>query len=363
MKRLSIIVISLLLVSSLILSLSVSCSQQSSAPTSSAPQQSVTPQTQAAKQVLIRVTCPVPNGDILTNWVQEGMDKFNASTNGAYKMQVFGGETLAKLPEMLDNIKDGAIEAGLIPLAAFSGAVQEFQLAELPFLYNNGEANAMALKGINEVYNKVLMDRCNQKSLGSIFVGTLNIMSVSKPINKLEDLKGMNIGGDTPASVGLFKALGANGLIAPFTEDYTNLQKKVIDAKTANTQYILIAKLYEVVKYYTVCHCLGSLYAITINKDVYNKMPQDVKTKLDTQMGALAEDLSQKHVNLFYQQIPDVAKTGVQCIYLTPEERDRWKALVYPSTLDTLGKFGDVGAKIKQLADEANAKYPYTQYK
>jgi hypothetical protein len=51
----------------------------------------------------------------------------------------------------------------------------------------------------------------------------------------------------------------------------------------------------------------------------------------------------------------------VQYYYLPAAERDRWKALAYPGTLDTLAKFGDIGTKIKQIADEANTKYPYPQ--
>jgi len=310
---------------------------------------------------LIRMTTPVPAGDDYVIWLQKGMDKFNAQTNGAYKMQMFPGGQLASMPESLDAIRTGAVEGGVIPLAAFGGTIPEFGLAELPFLYNNGEANAYAEIGLREVYSKILQEKANQRSLGCIYVGTLNLLSAKKPIKTLEDLKGLIVGCDTPPSAGLISALGGSGIVVDFTEDYSNLQKGVIDAKTSAPQYMQIAKLYEVAKYYTVFHGLGSLYSININSDVYNAMPQDIKDILNKEMSALAQDISQKYVTLFYDLVDDLEAEGVVYYYLPAAERDRWKDLAYPGTLATLNDFGDIGARIKQIADEANAKYPYME--
>ncbi|MBN2041438.1 MAG: TRAP transporter substrate-binding protein DctP [Spirochaetes bacterium] len=315
----------------------------------------------AAKKKLIRITAPVPAGDDIAVWCQEAMDRFNARTNGVYKMQVFPGGQLAGLAESLDLIRTGAVEGGIVPLAAFSGSVPEFSLAELPFLYNNGEANAYAETGINEVYTKILEERCNQKSLGCMYVGTLNILSTKKPIKTLEDLKGLIIGCDNPPSAGLMKTLGGSGIIVDFSEDFSNLQKGVIDSKTSAPQYLLIAKLYEVSRYYTIFHGLGSLYAITINLDTYNKMPDDVKKILNEEMSAVAKSISLKYVKKFYDLIPVVKSKGVKYYYLPKAERDRWKALAYKGTLAELAKYGDVGKKIRQIADEANAKFPYAE--
>lgn len=316
----------------------------------------------AAKPILIRMTTPVPVGDTLAVWCQEGMDKFNARTDGAYNMQMFPGGQLCAFPESLDAIRTGAIEGGVIPLAAFAGSVPEFSLAELPFLYNNCEANAYAEIGLRDLYSKLLEERCNQTSLGCMFVGTLNILSAKKPIHTLEDLKGLIVGCDNPPSAAMMQALGGSGIIVDFTEDYSNLQKGVIDAKTSAPQYILIAKLYEVAKYYTVFHGLGSLYSINLNLDVYNQMPQRVKDILNEEMRALAAKISQNYVNLFYELEPQLTEKGLQYYYLPEAERERWKAVAYPGTLEELAKFGDIGAKIKQIADEANEKYPYKAY-
>jgi TRAP-type C4-dicarboxylate transport system substrate-binding protein len=361
MKLSVLLAIFVLLVTMVSIPAFTACSQTTTTSTTAPLTTTTTTSTTAAKQVLIRMTTPVPPGDEFVTWAQEGMDKFNARTNGAYKMQMFPGGQLGPFPESLDAIRTGAIEGGMIPLAAFAGTVPEFGLAELPFLYNNGEANAYAEIALQDVYSNLLQTKANQRSLGCIFVGTLNLLCAKKQIKTLEDLKGLIVGCDTPSSADLIKALGGSGIVVDFTEDYSNLQKGVFDAKTSAPQYMLIAKLYEVAKYYTVFHGLGSLYSFNINSDVYNKMPQDVKDALNEELSATAKSISQNYVTKFYELVPELTKLGVQYYYLPPAERDRWKSLAYPGTLDTLAKFGDVGAKIKQIADEANAKYPYTQ--
>ena len=146
-----------------------------------------------------------------------------------------------------------------------------------------------------------------------------------------------------------------------FTEDYSSLQKGVIDAKTSAPQYIHIAKLYEVAKYYTVFHGIGSLYAFTINSDVYNKMPKDIQDALNEELSATAQSISDKYVNKLYELEPVLTDLGMEYYFLPSAERDKWKALAYPGTLDALANAGDVGTRVKQIADEANAKYPYTQ--
>jgi TRAP-type transport system periplasmic protein len=315
------------------------------------------------KTILIRMTTPVPPGDELSKMCQEGMAKFNARANGAYHMQMFPGGQLANMSESLDAIRTGAVEGGVIPPAAFTGTAPELGLAELPFLYNNGEANAYALAKLNDVYSKILQEKANQKSLGCIYTGALNFISTKKPLKTLEDLKGLIVGCDNPSSARLITALNGSGIVVDFTEDYSNLQKGIMDAKTSAPQYMLIAKLYEVARHCTVFHGLGSLYSITINSDIYSAMPRDIRDILNEEMGALAQKISQYYVDLFYSLTHDLEAKGVQYYYLPAAERDRWKNLAYPGVLATLEKYGDVGARIKRMADEANAKYPYKEIK
>jgi hypothetical protein len=77
-------------------------------------------------------------------------------------------------------------------------------------------------------------------------------------------------------------------------------------------------------------------------------------------MSQLASDLSQYFLHLPETLNPQLAQKGVVFYDLPKAELVRWKALAYPGTLDAISKFGDIGAQIKKVADDANAKYPST---
>lgn len=343
----------------LLLGLVLAACGESSDTTGTTADATVTTASAPAAEVLIRMTTPVPAGDEFLQWTQEGLDRFNERANGAYKVQIFPGGQLGPFPESFDAIRTGAIEAGLIPLAAFSGSVPEFGLVELPFLFNNSEANAYAMTGILPIWDELSQAQGNQRTLGCMAVGTTNFFSAKKPLKTLDDMKGAIVGVDAPPVVGLVKALGGSGIVVDFTEDYSNLQKGVIDAKTNAPQYIEEAKLYEVAKYYTVFHGVGSLYAFTVNLDVFNKMPKDMQDALAEELSATAKTISDNYIKKFEELEPILTDLGVEYYYLPAAERDAWKALAYPETLDALEKAGDVGARVKQIVDEANDKFPY----
>jgi TRAP-type C4-dicarboxylate transport system substrate-binding protein len=144
-------------------------------------------------------------------------------------------------------------------------------------LFNNAEANAYAATRSKDVISPLLETKANQKSVGCFTVGTLNFIS-KKPVKTLEDLKGLIVGVDAPPMVELVKALGGSGIVVDFTEDYSSLQKGVIDAKSAGSQYILVAKLYEIAKYHIIFHGLApyfltSIWTLAI-KSADAKMPE-----------------------------------------------------------------------------------------
>ena len=52
---------------------------------------------------------------------------------------------------------------------------------------------------------------------------------------------------------------------------------------------------------------------------------------------------------------------GVDVYILPKEERDRWIEKMLPYKEEQLKKFGEFGQKVKQIADDVNAKHPYSE--
>lgn len=80
--------------------------------------------------------------------------------------------------------------------------------------------------------------------------GFRNVTTSTKPINVVDDLKGLKI--RVPPSsvwVTLFTALGASPTSINLNELYTSLQTKVVDAQENPLVLIEAGKFYEVQKY------------------------------------------------------------------------------------------------------------------
>lgn len=56
-----------------------------------------------------------------------------------------------------------------------------------------------------------------------------------------------------------------------------------------------------------------------------------------------------------------LGKKGVSVYYLPKAERDRWAKQLEPYKEKQLSSFGELGGKIRQIADDVNQRNPYSE--
>jgi TRAP-type mannitol/chloroaromatic compound transport system substrate-binding protein len=107
-------------------------------------------------------------------------------------------------------------------------------------------------------------------------------MISKKPVNKIEDFKGLKV--RSSGAIGEFlKELGAAPSLIPGEELYLALQTGVVDAAHWGAAGgALTMKLPEVAKYYVQPDlAMAGTDIIIINKDAFNALPKDLQTILD----------------------------------------------------------------------------------
>ena len=160
---------------------------------------------------------------------------------------------------------------------------------------------------------------------------TASLMSKSKPIRTMEDLKGVKIRTPSAAQSAQLEALGAIPIDMPVTQIYNNLDRGVIDATMIPMSAALDFKLIEVAKYFTVDAPLGrSPFLVAMNKARYEKLPLDLRKVIDDTTGL---SLSLKGAATYDKKnkeaLEAAAKTR-EVIPLSAEERARWVAAFRP---------------------------------
>ncbi len=113
-----------------------------------------------------------------------------------------------------------------------------------------------------------------------------SLMSRSKPIRTIADMKGLKVRTPSAAQSAQIEALGATPIDMPAPAIYNNLERGVIDATMIPMTAALDFKLIEVAQHYTVNVPLGrSPFLVAMNAARYDKLPADLKKVIDETTG------------------------------------------------------------------------------
>ncbi len=102
--------------------------------------------------------------------------------------------------------------------------------------------------------------------------------SSKAPVTGARDLDGLKIRVPvSPLSISMFKGLGAAPASLQFSEVYSSLQTKIVDAQENPLPIIQVAKLYEVQKYASLTNHIWDGYWFIANGRAWDRLPPDLK--------------------------------------------------------------------------------------
>lgn len=174
-------------------------------------------------------------------------------TNGEVKVTIFPNAVLGDERTLLERMKMGIVDAGIITSGPFVNFVPQFGVVDMPFLFRDAEHAYKVLDG--PIGDKLFADLEPQgwKGLAWAERGFRNLTNNKRPINKPEDVAGLKIRlMQNPIYVDSFKALGANAVPMAWTEALTALQQHTIDGQENPLNVIVSFKLYESQKYLAI---------------------------------------------------------------------------------------------------------------
>lgn len=203
------------------------------------------------------------------------------NSNGAMRCDVLAGGLAGGERDIVEGQQLGTIQ-----LSVVSGIVQNFDRAmmilEYEFLFKNEDHVKKVFYGpIGEKINQRLIDKAKLRML-SIFMRTPRLLTTRKPVNSIEDLKGMKIRvPEMPARVALWKAMGASPTPLAFPEVFTALQLGTIDGQENPIGLIYSARFYEVVKYLALTNHVYGFMLLTASEDWYQSLTPEQKGWID----------------------------------------------------------------------------------
>ncbi|MBN1189676.1 MAG: TRAP transporter substrate-binding protein [Dehalococcoidales bacterium] len=199
------------------------------------------------------------------------------ATGGMVKISYFGGASLGGAPEHYDLVLSGTADIAVISPEFTPGQFPMSGIANLPGLFPNSEVAAGALW---EYSKKYTMDTelKEVKLLAVSPTAPSQLLTRTKQVKTLEDLKGLKIAGTSPAHAKTVEALGGVPVLQTEGEVYTSLERGLVDGRLHAWDSTVVWKGMEVTKYRTA-NVNGplNLMLILMNMDSWNKLSPEMQ--------------------------------------------------------------------------------------
>jgi TRAP-type C4-dicarboxylate transport system substrate-binding protein len=257
-----------------------------------------------------------------------------ARSGGQLKVSYFPAGTLLTAPKIYDGVVEGIADIGFSNIGYTFGRFRMTEVLDLPLGFPNAwVANHVA----NDFFRHFKPKEWDKIHMLSMHTSPVNVvLSATKPVNKMEDLKGMTLRG-LGFIAEVVSALGGTPRPIPMPESYEAVRKRVIDGLMIPMETLRAFRLAEVTKYATECWPIGQVYTfyLVMNKDSWNKLPPDIQKifneypfeeKLATMWNGV--DIDGKKLGM---------EKGLKFIELPRKEISKWKKAVEP-VLDTYVK-------------------------
>lgn len=315
------------------------------------------------KPVVLRLVVPSPAGDWPLTFMNEEMAKRFNARQADYRIEVHAGGALAKLPEYFDAIRVGAVEMACSPWPLFSFLEPRLGILEAPFLFNNNEAANQGIRACLPLYDEILQNRFNAKGLGLFNTGGLELWSTAKPVKSLDDWKGFLAAAISPTIAVMVKDLGGSPVTIMWPDMYEALQKKIVNGAMHSTHGGLIMSFPDVCKYSTISFSLAGSNGFSINLDIWKKMPADIRKILLEEVETTMEWYRKGLPRMDEDDFKVMKQKGVTIYFLPAAERGKWVKATAAYREKQFTSLGDFGAKVRQIVEEANKRYPYKPMK
>ncbi|MFT3962945.1 TRAP transporter substrate-binding protein [Propionivibrio sp.] len=258
-------------------------------------------------------------------------DLVKTKSKGQIVVNTYSSGKLGSDPQMQSSLQGGTLEMMVGPTSNLVGLVQELGLFDLPFLFSsNKEADAV----MDGATGKALAEKLEPHGLIGLAYwenGFRHVTNSKRHIKRPEDIHGLKIRVmQNPVFNDTFKALGANTVPLAFTELYTALDMKAVDAQENPLGLFESTKFYEVQKYITLSAHVYAPFIVLASKKWWDTL-SDANRKIIRE-AALESAVAQRKLarDMAEQTEKRLKELGMEVTVMSPEERNRMREAVKP---------------------------------
>jgi TRAP-type transport system periplasmic protein len=222
----------------------------------------------AGELALKIATSQPPKGGYLGGMEKIFADELEKLTNGQVKSRIFhSGALSSNERELAEMAQSGAVDVAIAATTYVLGWAPSMKVFDLPYLFEGVNHFRKVVQGeVGQILAKQVEDD-GVVLLSYILPGVRSIFNTKRPIEKLEDAKGMKIRSmQSPVYVDMFTSMGMLPTPMPSSELYTSLQTGVVDAGENDPASVVSWGWVDVIKYYSLNEHSIAVCIMVMNK-------------------------------------------------------------------------------------------------
>jgi TRAP-type C4-dicarboxylate transport system substrate-binding protein len=234
----------------------------------------------AHAEVKIKLGTLAPNGSTWHTLLKEMGQKWSDASGGQVKLIIYPGGVVGNEGDMVKKTRIGQLQAAALTSIGLHDITPEPQAVDVPMLVDSFETLDYVVEHIGPQLEKVLESK-GYVVLNWSEVGFVRFFSTRR-LQSLEDFKTAKIFGwdGDPPSVEAWRAGGFKPVVMSSTDIVPSLQTGLIDTVALAPLYAFTSRIFERAKFMLDMPWAVLTGATVVRKDVWEKVPADVRAKL-----------------------------------------------------------------------------------
>jgi TRAP-type C4-dicarboxylate transport system substrate-binding protein len=290
-----------------------------------------------------------------SSWDKILKDMGEAWKKAGVKLQVYGGGVLGDEPDIINKMRIGQIQVGMVTVVGLSKIDKAVQVLSIPMLYRDFEESDYVRAKMQPVLEKRLEAK-GFKVLNWGEAGWVYFFGKT-PILTPDDLKKMKlfIWGDDPDSMNIWNSAGFSPIPLSATDILPNLQTGMINCFDTTPIAALSFQWFALAPHMTDMKWAPLVGATIINTKAWKKIPEKSRPDIIKAAAVAGEGFKEDIRKNSDKAVEVMKKNGLKVHGISPAQYAQWENLfksVYPQIANNI-----VPSDIMQMALDYRNEY------
>lgn len=247
----------------------------------------------AKDAIQLKASLFVPPANAAVKVIKAWGKQLAETTDNQVNVEIFPSGQMGPPNRQYDLVREGVADLSWVLHGFTPGRFPLVDIANLPGMFKTSEAATAAMWRVRD---QLIAEHKAVRVLGLVASPTLVIMTRTKPVLRLADVKGLRIRPPSAVTAAAIQSLGGVSVAVPPAEMGEALSKGVIDALVTTAEAAASFRLFESIKYVSEVNIGMATFAFVMNPGAYERLPTDVRSALDSRSG---KPFEQQMVNEF----------------------------------------------------------------